>query len=64
MLLPQTKILAGIWGFAGDIDKAKERFGSTQPDRLVASMAQAVEQIDEWNKETLTSASVHRSRVD
>jgi predicted PurR-regulated permease PerM len=64
MHLPQTKILAGIWGFAGDIDKAKERFGSTQPDRLVASMAQAMEQIDEWNKETSTSEPVRRSALD
>jgi predicted PurR-regulated permease PerM len=55
MQLPQAKIIAGIWGYAGDLDKAKERFGSTQPDRVVASLAQAVEQINEWNKTKLTS---------
>ena len=48
MHLPETKILAGIWGFAGDLDKAKERFGNTRPDRIVSSLAHAVEQISEW----------------
>jgi predicted PurR-regulated permease PerM len=48
MHLPEIKILAGIWGFAGDLDKAQERFGNTRPDRVVASLAQAVEQISDW----------------
>ena len=50
MHLPQNKIIAGIWGFAGDLEKAKERFGRTQPDRVVASLAAAIEQINEWHK--------------
>lgn len=50
--LPEIKVLAGIWGFAGDLEEAKERFGSTQPDRLVASLAQAVEQISQWHNES------------
>jgi predicted PurR-regulated permease PerM len=53
--LPRIRILAGIWGYAGDLDKAKERFGSTPPDRVVASLAQAVEQISNWHNATLTS---------
>jgi predicted PurR-regulated permease PerM len=55
MQLPQAKIVAGIWGYTGDLDKAKERFGSAQPDRVVASLAEAVEQINEWNKAKLAS---------
>jgi predicted PurR-regulated permease PerM len=51
--LPQIRILAGIWGFVGDFEKAKERFGSARPDRVVASLAQAVEQIREWHNATL-----------
>jgi predicted PurR-regulated permease PerM len=58
MQLPQTKIVAGIWGYTGDLDKAKERFGSTQPDRVVASLAEAVDQINEWNKAKLASEVV------
>ena len=53
MHLPQIKILAGIWGFTGDLEEAKERFGSTQPDKVVASLAQAVEQITQWHNATL-----------
>jgi predicted PurR-regulated permease PerM len=53
MQLPDTKIVAGIWGYTGDLDKARERFGSTQPDRVLASLAQAVEQITEWRKAKL-----------
>src|ERR1022692_1587629 len=62
--LPQIKILAGIWGFSGDLDKAKERFGSTRPDRVVASLAQAVEQINQWHSATLASESASRSALD
>ncbi len=62
--LPQIKILAGVWGFTGDLDKAKERFGSTRPDKVVASLAQAVEQISEWHNATLESESASRSALD
>jgi hypothetical protein len=62
--LPQIKILAGIWGFVGDLDKARARFGSSQPDRVVASLAQAVEQIRQWHNATLTSGSAPRSALD
>jgi predicted PurR-regulated permease PerM len=60
MHLPEIKILAGIWGFAGDLDKAKERFGSARPDRVVSSLAQAVEQIGQWHNITLTAGSAPR----
>ncbi|MGA7337608.1 MAG: AI-2E family transporter [Candidatus Sulfotelmatobacter sp.] len=53
--LPQIRILAGIWGFSGDLDKAKERFGNTRPDRVVASLAQAVEQVSDWHNATVAS---------
>jgi predicted PurR-regulated permease PerM len=44
---PRIKLVAGIWGFKGDTEKAKARFERNQPDRLVACMAQALEQIEE-----------------
>ncbi len=62
--LPQIRILAGIWGFSGDLEKAKERFGSTRPDRVVASLAQALEQISDWHNATLASETSASSALD
>jgi predicted PurR-regulated permease PerM len=44
---PKVKLVVGVWGFSGDTEKAKARFERTQPDRLLTSLAQAVEQIQE-----------------
>jgi predicted PurR-regulated permease PerM len=44
---PKVKIVIGVWGFNGDTEKAKARFERTQPDRLLTTFAQAVEQIQE-----------------
>jgi hypothetical protein len=44
---PKVKLVIGVWGFSGDTEKAKARFERTQPDRLLTSLAQAVEQIQE-----------------
>jgi hypothetical protein len=43
---PGIKLFVGVWGFKGDAEKAKARFERTQPDRLVTSLAQAMEQIE------------------
>ena len=55
---PKLKIVIGVWGFAGDVEKAKARFERTQPDRLLTSLAQAVAQIQELiqPKESLAAA--------
>jgi predicted PurR-regulated permease PerM len=55
---PKLKIVIGVWGFAGDTEKAKARFERTQPDRLLTSLAQAVAQIQELiqPKESLAAA--------
>ena len=44
---PKVKLVIGVWGFSGDMEKAKARFERSQPDRLLTSLAQAVEQIQE-----------------
>ncbi|MGD0000485.1 MAG: AI-2E family transporter [Bryobacteraceae bacterium] len=44
---PNLKLVVGVWGYSGDTEKAKARFERTQPDRLLTSLAQAVEQIQE-----------------
>ena len=43
---PRIKLVAGIWGFRGDTEKAKARFERNQPDRLVTALAQALEEIE------------------
>ena len=40
---PQTKILIGVWGFSGEIERALQRFQPTRPDKLVNSLAEALE---------------------
>ena len=44
---PKVKLVVGVWGFSGDTEKAKARFERTQPDRLLTTLAQAIEQIQE-----------------
>jgi predicted PurR-regulated permease PerM len=40
---PQTKILIGVWGFTGEIERALQRFQPTRPDKFVSSLAEALE---------------------
>ncbi len=44
---PKLKVVVCVWGFSGDMDKAKARFERTQPDRLSTSLAEAVEHVQE-----------------
>jgi predicted PurR-regulated permease PerM len=39
---PGTKLLVGVWGFAGDVKEALDRFEQPRPDRLLVSLADAV----------------------
>jgi predicted PurR-regulated permease PerM len=39
---PRTKLVIGVWGFTGDIEKALQRFQPSRPDKLVTSLAEAV----------------------
>jgi len=41
--LSGTKVVVGVWGFTGDPAKSLQRFESPGPDRLVSSMAEAVQ---------------------
>ncbi len=40
---PQTKILIGVWGFTGEIERALQRFQPTRPDKFATSLAEALE---------------------
>jgi predicted PurR-regulated permease PerM len=46
--LPEVKVLAGVWGYSGDLEKSRERFGTARPDAVVSTLAQAVARISEW----------------
>jgi predicted PurR-regulated permease PerM len=61
--LPEVKILAGIWGVSGDLEKAKERFGGARPDTVVNSLAQAVEQIGRWSNQFADAEAPFREAV-
>jgi predicted PurR-regulated permease PerM len=42
---PLTKIVVGVWGFAGDTKVALERFPAPRPEYLVTSLEQAVQTV-------------------
>jgi predicted PurR-regulated permease PerM len=44
---PKVNVVVCVWGFSGDTDKARARFERTPPDRLVTSLAEAVQHIQE-----------------
>ena len=40
---PGTKVMVGVWGFTGDTERALKRFQSPYPDKLVTSLADAIQ---------------------
>jgi predicted PurR-regulated permease PerM len=56
--LPEIKVLVGVWGFNGDMNKAQERFGGARPDALVSSLAQALQKISEWPEQSAGAADL------
>jgi AI-2E family transporter len=42
---PKLKVVVCVWGFSGDVQKAKARFARTQPDRLSTSLGEALEHV-------------------
>ena len=40
---PRIKILAGIWGYSGDLERAMQRFEPSPPDQIVTRLADALE---------------------
>ncbi len=41
-LFPNTRVIVGIWGFAGDTERALRRFQPARPAKLVTSLTDAV----------------------
>ena len=42
---PGIRIVVGVWGFAGDTERAMERFQAPRPDKLVTSLADAIQEV-------------------
>ena len=42
MRFPRTRVIIGVWGFAGDTERALQRFQPSRPAKLVTSLADAV----------------------
>ncbi len=42
---PGIRIIVGVWGFAGETDRAMERFQTPRPDKLVTSLADAIQEV-------------------
>ena len=42
MRFPRAKVIIGVWGFAGDAERALQRFQPSRPAKLVTSLAEAV----------------------
>jgi predicted PurR-regulated permease PerM len=40
---PRTRIVIGVWGFSGDTEKALQRFQTPRPDKVVTSLADAIQ---------------------
>ena len=54
---PGIRIVVGVWGFAGETDRAMERFQAPRPDKLVTSLADAIQEV----LSPTTTASTSRS---
>lgn len=48
---PQTRILAGVWGFSGDVKLAARRFQSVAPDVCVTKFCEALQYLTVETKE-------------
>lgn len=48
--LPRNRILIGMWQSAQSPDQMRERFGSAHPDRVVTTLAAAIDQVDRWQQ--------------
>ena len=42
---PGIRIVVGVWGFAGETERAMERFQAPRPDKLVTSLADAMQAV-------------------
>jgi predicted PurR-regulated permease PerM len=54
---PSVPVIVGIWGFAGDKQKARARFDRTPPDQLCTSFAEVIQHVSHPAAVAETAAS-------
>jgi predicted PurR-regulated permease PerM len=54
---PGVKVMVGVWGFTGDTERAMQRFRPSPPDKLVTSLAGAVQFVVDPDSATGASAA-------
>ncbi len=46
--LPKVRLVVGIWGFSGDLERAKSRFERQRPETIVTTLAAAARYVAEF----------------
>jgi len=47
---PRARIIVGLWGHSGDVERSLSRFGRNRPDRLCTTLEEVVHQALEWRE--------------
>ena len=50
MKFPKAKVVVGVWGFTGDIQQALDRFEHPRPDRILISLADAIDYFERTSR--------------
>ncbi len=50
--IPDAHIVVGLWGFAGDLEKTQQRFGSAAPEKVLTTLASTSDWIVNWQTPT------------
>ncbi len=60
--LPRNRIMVGLWDPALDAERIRERLSTCRPDRVVTNLAQAVQQVREWQGQIYSPELATRSQ--
>jgi methylmalonyl-CoA mutase cobalamin-binding subunit len=60
--LPRNRIMVGLWDPALDAERIRERLSTCRPDRVVTNLAQAVQQVREWQGQMFPPELATRSQ--
>jgi predicted PurR-regulated permease PerM len=60
--LPRNRIMVGLWDPALDAERIRERLSTCRPDRVVTNLAQAVQQVREWQGQMFSAELATRSQ--
>jgi predicted PurR-regulated permease PerM len=60
--LPRNRMVVGLWDPALDAERIRERLSTCRPDRVVTNLAQAVQQVREWQGQIYSPELAARSQ--